>query len=282
MHPLVSTEWLAARLDDPQVAIADARWRPSAPGAAREAFAKAHIPGAIFFDLDEDLSALPADPAEGGRHPLPEPAAFATRLARSGIGAGHTVVCYDDMGGAIAGRLWWMLRWIGHERSAVLDGGLSRWINDGNPTETGGPKAPAATDDPIRPLPRREMLADKQAVLDTMGAGGLVLDARDIARFRGEGETLDPVGGHIPGATSAPFKDNLTSEGVFRDPAELRQRFVRLGGDVPGAICHCGSGVTACHNILAMAAAGLPTPRLYVGSWSEWCRDPSLPKARGE
>lgn len=272
-RPLVTTEWLQAHIHD--VVIADVRWKPGSEDLGLRAFTESHIAGATFVDLDRDLADLSDDPACGGRHPLPSPTDFVTRLAARGIGAQSVVVCYDDMGGAIAARLWWMLRWIGHERVRVLDGGLTKWQSEGRDMDTGGVE-PEQAADPIVPRPSAAMVIDKPGVRDALASGGLVFDARSADRYRGEGETLDPVGGHIAGAVSAPFTDNLDPQTKsFIAPLELRERFRRLQVErAEQTICHCGSGVTACHNILAMELAGLGMAKLYVGSWSEWCRDP--------
>lgn len=281
MDPLVTTEWLSEHLHEDDLVVADVRWRPSPVGAGREAHLEGHIPGALFIDLDEDLAEVPEDPRLGGRHPLPSPGAFCERIAARGIGAGSRVVTYDDMGGAIAARLWWMLRWIGHERVSVLDGGLAKWRQEGREIERGAVEARRAGD-PIYPRPNADMVADKSAVGEAIGAGRLVLDARSADRYRGEGENLDPVAGHIAGAHSAPFAENLDETKAMLDGLELRERFRRLGVTrAEETICHCGSGVTACHNILAMERAGLGMARLYVGSWSEWCRDPRAAKSVG-
>ncbi len=277
MDALVSTDWLAEHLSDADLVIADVRWRPAPAGAGHEAYLESHIPGAVFVDLDTDLAEVPEDPSFGGRHPLPTPTAFCERLADKGIGRALHVVCYDDMGGAIAARLWWMLRWIGHKRVSVLDGGLAKWQSEGRDVDTEDVKPDRAAD-PIVPRPNAAMVIDKPGVRDTLASGGLVFDARSEDRYRGEGETLDPVGGHIAEAVSAPFADNLDPQTKsFIAPLELRERFRRLQVEqAEQTVCHCGSGVTACHNILAMELAGLGMAKLYVGSWSEWCRDPRV------
>ncbi len=284
MDPIVSTDWLAEHLADEDLVVCDVRWRGGDARTARQAFEEAHIPGSIYLDLETDLADVPEDPRLGGRHPLPAPEAFCEALAAHGVGQGTRVVCVDDMGGAIAARLWWMLHWIGHEACAVLDGGIARWQAEGREIERGPAIAGSPSQTPITPNPNPDMIATKDDVLEAIARGGLVLDARSFERYRGENETIDPVGGHIAGAVSAPFSENLDPEtGCLLPSSVLRDRFRRLGvyGDASGVICHCGSGVTACHNILAMARARLGMPRLYVGSWSEWCRDPALPKTIG-
>ena len=279
---VVSTEWLGEHLGDDGVVVADVRWRPAPAGAGHAAYLQGHLPGAVFVDLDTDLADVTEDAANGGRHPLPSAEAFCERLAAKGIGVRSHVVCCDDMGGGIAARLWWMLRWVGHARVSVLDGGLGRWIAEERKVEVGEVAVERAAE-PVVARPAEEMFVDKRAVGEAIGTGGLVLDARAGDRYRGEGETLDPVGGHIVGAHSAPFAENLDPETtLFCQPTALRERFRRLGvRDASEVICHCGSGVTACHNILAMELAGLGLAKLYVGSWSEWCRDPKALKGVG-
>ncbi len=271
--PLVSPEWLKDHLDEPALHVADVRWVSG--GSARESFEAGHIPGAVFFDLDMDLSApLGQGP---GRHPLPSSEAFAATMAKAGIGDRDLVVCYDDAGGSIAARLWWMLDVTGH-RAAVLDGGLRSWVG---PVERG----PARTWEPVsftaRPWPRDRIVDAARVAEAIRHQKAVVLDARAMERYRGETEPIDPVAGHIPGALSAPWESNLyQATGRFLPARELRARFEALGV-TEGAICSCGSGTTACHDILAMELAGLGRARLYEGSWSDWCRDPSRPIATG-
>lgn len=284
MDPIVSTDWLADHLADEDLAVCDVRWRGGDARAARQAFEEAHIPGSIYLDLESDLADVPEDPRLGGRHPLPSAEAFCEALAAHGVGHGTRVVCVDDMSGAIGARLWWMLHWIGHEACAVLDGGISRWKAEGREIAQGPAITKSPAQMPITPHPNPRMVATKEDVLEAITQGGLVLDARSFERYRGENETIDPVGGHIAGAISAPFSENLDPEtGCLLPSSVLRDRFRRLGvcGDASDVICHCGSGVTACHNILAMARARMGMPRLYVGSWSEWCRDPRMPRTIG-
>ncbi|MCS6844554.1 MAG: sulfurtransferase [Caldilineales bacterium] len=281
MHTtLVSPEQLAAHLDDPAWAVVDCRFSLQDTERGRQAYLAGHIPGAVYAHLDEDLSG-PVVPGRTGRHPLPDPAHFVARLERWGVGDATQVVAYDDAGGAFAARLWWMLRWIGHEAAAVLDGGWQAWLAAGLPTRSGAEARP-----PARLTPRlRPELAVTAAEVDARRGNPAwrVLDARGADRFRGENETIDPVAGHIPGARSAPYADNLTPDGRFRDVESLRLRYQALLGDVAAdrAICYCGSGVTAAHNLLAMLHAGLGEGRLYPGSWSEWIADPARPVAVG-
>ncbi len=273
--PLVPPEWLAGRLRAPGLAVADVRWVPG--GGARQAFEAGHIPGAVPLDLDVDLAA----PAfEGpGRHPLPASDAFAVTMSTAGIGDDVAVVAYDDARGSVAARLWWMLNAAGH-RAAVLDGGLDAWTG---PLEQGppAPRIPAAFT--ARPWPA-ERLADARGVAAAIEDGSaVVLDARAAERYRGETEPFDPVAGHIPGARSAPWTENVDPEtGRFLAAEALRSRLAALGvSDARDAIGYCGSGTTTCHNLLAMEAAGLGRARLYEGSWSDWVHDRSRPVATG-
>lgn len=283
---LVSTEWLAAHLDDPQVRIADVRWYlPTTGKVGRNEYAAGHLPGAVFVDLD---SALAAPRGSGpGRHPLPAPEAFAATMAQAGISGATHVVAYDDSGGSIAARLWWLLRYFGHERVSVLDGGIARWQVQGRPTTTEVPslRSLAANAVPFVARPHPEWVVDKHAV-DRLRAdpSAVVMDARAAERYEGKLEPVDARPGHIPGARSAPFAGNLRAEpGPRLKPVdELRARYDALG--VPQAktvVAYCGSGVTACHTLLAMHMAGYPAGRLYEGSWSDWSSDPALPAASG-
>ncbi|WP_127996297.1 sulfurtransferase [Piscinibacter defluvii] len=248
------------------------------PGAGERDWAAAHLPGAFYLHLERDLSGPKT--GRNGRHPLPAREAFAATLGRLGIGAQTQVVAYDRQGGPYAARLWWILRWMGHEAAAVLDGGLQAWQAAGGPVDA---ELPAARHAP--PYPSRASLAptlETDALAAQLGRVPLV-DARAAERFRGEVEPLDPVAGHIPGALHRFFKDNLGPDGRFKPAATLRAEFeALLGREAASATVHqCGSGVTACHNLLAMEHAGLPGSRLYPGSWSEWCADPTRPVARG-
>ena len=252
------------------------------PAAGEASWRAGHLPGARYLHLDRDLcgSKTAPDGAFRGRHPLPERAAFAATLGRCGVTPASRVVVLDRQGGMYAARLWWMLRWIGHADAAVLDGGVAAWVAAGGVLTTGVPAVTAAP-----PYPARTPLAT------TIGADALaprlgrvrLLDARAGERFRGEVEPLDAAAGHIPGALNRFFKDNLDADGRFRPAAQLRTEFEALLGDAPaGAVVHqCGSGVTACHNLLAMEHAGLPGSQLYPGSWSEWSADPARPIAIG-
>jgi thiosulfate/3-mercaptopyruvate sulfurtransferase len=267
---LITNAELAARLGDPSVVIVDCRHDLAKPDWGREEYQLAHIPGARFLHIDADLSATLT--GRNGRHPLPDAATFAQTLGRVGITNSTQVVAYDAQGGMFAARLWWMLRhWLGHEAVAVLDGGLDAWKKDGRPLTADLPEVTPAT----YTLKTPRNVVDAAFVLAHLDQPGMTLvDARAADRFRGENETLDPVGGHIPGARNRFFKDNLDAGGKFKSPGVLREEF--------RAVVHqCGSGVTACHNVLAMNVAGLHGGRLYAGSWSEWCSDPSRPMAKG-
>jgi len=274
---LISVISLAAHVSDPHWIVFDCRHNLADPDAGYRAYQAGHIPGARFLHLDRDLSG----PKTGmnGRHPLPDPARFAARLAELGMNRSMQVVAYDDAGGAFAARLWWMLKWLGHERVALLDGGLPQWTGEGHPVTHALPvfkpgdfsAAPVMT----------EVTADELS-RDLPHGRWLIVDARTPERFQGVGETLDPVGGHIPGALNRFFRENLDGEGRFKSPEELRRAIHALIGDRdPATVVHqCGSGVTACHNLLAMELAGLRGSKLYAGSWSEWCADPGRPRAR--
>jgi thiosulfate/3-mercaptopyruvate sulfurtransferase len=277
--PLVDAEWLAAHLDD--VVVADVRWVGGAgPEAGRALYEVGHLPGAVYLGIDEDLAAPAFDGP--GRHPLPPPGAFAATMARVGIGDGAAVVAYDDARGSLAARLWWMLDVLG-ERVALLDGGLGGWPG---PLETGLPRAarqPAGFT--RRPWPTEAIVGADEVARALAAGDATVLDARMPERYRGDVEPLDPVAGHIPGAVSAPWSDNLDERsGRFLDANAVRARFEGFGVGPDGhrAIAHCGSGVTACHDLFAMRLAGLPGGRLYEGSWSDWVRDGTRPVAVGD
>ncbi len=265
--------------------VLDCRFDLMNPAAGYNAYLAGHIPGARYADLNRDLAA-PVTPASG-RHPLPEPETFAATLDEWGIGNGTQVIAYDESNGMFAARAWWMLRWLGHRAAAVLDGGFKAWLAAGGTVASGEDRAvPANAPSAGRFVPRIDSSvlvgADEvaQVVLD---ARHLVVDARAAERFRGAVEPIDAVAGHIKGAVNHPFTGNLETDGRFLPPQELRRRWEeRLGGRAPGnVVAMCGSGVTACHNLLSLEAAGLPGAKLYAGSWSEWIRDPRRPVERG-
>jgi thiosulfate/3-mercaptopyruvate sulfurtransferase len=275
---LISTGELARHLADPEFVVVDCRHNLTDAGAGELAYRAAHLPGAHFLHLDRDLSG--AKTGRNGRHPLPEIGTLAATLGRIGIDASKQVVAYDQNGGMWASRLWWLLHWLGHDRAAVLDGGVDKWLAEGRPLTAELPVARAARFVPQSPGPT----ASADEILHHLDNGMLtVLDARAPERYHGDMEPIDPVAGHIPGAINRPYAVNLTEQGTFKPAQALRHEFdAQLAGREPGSVVHqCGSGVTACHNVLAMAVAGLPGSRLYPGSWSEWVSDPSRPVARG-
>ena len=277
---LIGTADLARHLGDPAFVIVDVRHdlgKPDMHGI--EAYAQSHVPGAVFAHVDRDLSAPMT--GKNGRHPLPSPEAAATVFGRLGIDATKQVVAYDQGGGVYASRLWWMLRWLGHENAAVLDGGFAKWTREGRPVER----------EPRTATPTKFMPARVRPTVNAAGIAAslprhalVLLDARAAERYRGDVEPLDPVAGHIPGALNRPHSRNVANDGTFRPAGELRAEFdAMLHGRSPGDVVHyCGSGVSACHNILAMTIAGYPLARLYPGSWSEWCADPKRPMAKGQ
>lgn len=276
---VISVPELAAHLDDTTWVVCDCRHDLVKTAMGRDAYAQAHIPGARFVHVDEDLSA----PLTGrnGRHPLPDRAKFVARLGALGIDGTKQVVAYDASGGAYAARLWWMLRWVGHETVAVLDGGWGAWTASGQRVTT---EPPVFAPVQYAPRYREDATRDAEALLPGRGKRDpLLVDARSADRFRGENETLDPVAGHIPGARNRFFRLNLGADGRFKPAATLRAEFEELLGAAPPSdvVHYCGSGVTACHNLLAMEIAGLSGSRLYAGSWSEWIADRSRPVATG-
>lgn len=278
---LISPADLVQHLDDPDWAIVDCRFSLADTLRGRGDYLQAHIPGAVYAHLDEDLSG-PIIPGVTGRHPLPEVKTLAQRFSNWGIDRGVQVVAYDDASGALAAvRLWWMLRWLGHHAIAVLDGGWQHWQDAGYPLRAGHEARNPRGEFVPRPCPDLVVTAGEIAKM-CQDAGSRVYDARAAERYRGENETIDPVAGHIPGALSAPYSDNLTPQGVFRSKEELRAHYQALLGDIPGerTAFYCGSGVTSIHNILAMVHAGLGEPRLYAGSWSEWITDPQRPVSK--
>ncbi len=270
---LMTCAELSRHLDDRDWAIVDCRFTLSDTEQGRRAYQQSHIPGALYAHLDEDLSG-PIIPGQTGRHPLPAVNVVAKTLSHWGIDSQVQVVAYDDMGGAIAARLWWMLRWLGHAGVAVLDGGWQLWQRQGFPTRSEVVVRPART---FTPQPRPELILDTPQVLRRhQDPDWCLLDARSAERFRGENETLDPIAGHIPGAISAPYAQNLGLDGRFLPVEALRTHYNGLLDNTPPeqAVVYCGSGVTAAHNLLAMARAGLDGARLYAGSWSEWVAKP--------
>ena len=281
---LVEPQVLAAELANPQWAVIDCRFDLQQPEWGRAAWAQNHIPHALYADLDRDLSGA-RGPATG-RHPLPAPQALAATFSRWGIDAGVQVIAYDQGPGMYAARLWWLLRWLGHEAVAVLNGGLAGWQRAGLPL-SGESSARPARAFVARVHPGMTASASQVAAALQSGAlasgAMLLVDARGADRFGGENETLDTVAGHIPGARNHPFTGNQGADGRFLDAAQLQARWqaTLAGGAAGEVVAMCGSGVTACHNLLALEVAGLPGARLYGGSWSEWITDPAHPVARG-
>lgn len=274
--PIVSTAELAEHLDDPDWRIFDCRFDLGQPDAGLEAYREGHIPGAFYAHLEQDLSGPVSE--DGGRHPLPDPAVLRATFSDWGIGPQTRVVCYDYRTNAYAGRLWWLLRWLGHERVAVLDGGLEKWLAEERPLSQGLPQPLPPV--PFEGRPDATMTADAAEIFEDLDDGELCLiDVRGEARFSGDEEPIDPVAGHIPGAANLPFDKNLDVSGCYLPPEALRKMYTRLLGDHPPQDCvvMCGSGVTACQTLVALEHAGLGGARLYPGSWSEWIRDPNRP-----
>jgi thiosulfate/3-mercaptopyruvate sulfurtransferase len=268
---LASTAGLAAH---PQWRIFDCRHDLAKPGLGEEQYREAHIPGALFAHLDRDLSG--ARSGHNGRHPLPQPELFVSWLGKHGLQPSDQIVCYDAGNGAMAARLWWMLRWVGHEQVAVLDGGLAKWTTEGRPVT-----AEVAHFTPVDyPFKLRPDLAVEVRTVESNLDRSFLLDARAPARYRGEQEPIDPVAGRIKGAKNRFNMDNLSPGGTFKPASLLKDDFQSvLEGRSPAEVIHyCGSGVAACHNLLAMEVAGLTGGKLYAGSWSEWSRDPTRPK----
>jgi len=277
--PLIDVSALSRDLGRGDCVVVDCRFTLTNPSAGRAAYDRSHVPGARYAHLDDDLARPPR--AGEGRHPLPDPKRFAATLGRWGIGRDDAVVAYDEGSGAIAARLWWLLGWLGHPRRAVLDGGFAAWAAAGLPVEQAEPEVRARRYE--GGLPRHDREVTTRDLAAAQAAGDLLVDARAAPRYRGEQETIDPKAGHVPGARNRPFSANVTPAGRFRPPAELRAELTELlGGRAPEhLIAMCGSGVTACHLLLALDVAGLPGGRLYAGSWSEWIRDPSRPIRTG-
>jgi len=275
--PLISTSELAAQLGSANLVVVDSRHDLMNPSVGRGAYTTGHIPGAIFMSIDDDLSAPKT--GSNGRHPLPTPEVFAATLGANGISNTSKVVVYDGGNAMYAGRLWWMLRWLGHDHVFVLDGGIAHWQKEARPVETKANTLAATTFSAKANNAMRLTAAETQATLTD--SSRRILDARALERYRGDVEPVDPVAGHIPGAFNRAFALNLR-DGVFKPAEELRREFEAvLAGRSPEQLIHqCGSGVSACANLIAMEHAGLPGSKLYAGSWSEWCADPARPVAR--
>ena len=274
---LIGCEVLAGELNNPDWRVFDCRHQLADVGYGAKAYAEGHLPGAFFLHLDGDLSS--AMTGSNGRHPLPDVQLLADKLGAAGVSRQTQVVVYDDAGGMVAGRLWWLLRWLGFDRVALLDGGILQWVKEGRSLSVTPPAAVPV----VFEFSKRDWIVSADEVLAKLDTKDFCLiDARAPDRFRGENETLDPVGGHIPGARNRFYRDNLDADGLFRSAAELRREFLALlaGHEPTQTVVYCGSGVSACLNQLAMEVAGLPGAKLYPGSWSEWCCDPARPVAR--
>jgi thiosulfate/3-mercaptopyruvate sulfurtransferase len=278
---LIAAADLASHIDAPGWVVVDCRHDLANLSAGRDGYNAGHLPHAMFADMETGLSGAKRGP-DGvfrGRHPLPDRDAFIDTLRSWGVNDDTQVVAYDAHGGMFAARLWWLLRWVGHGAVAVLDGGMAAWQAQGLPLTAAVPAPAHGTITARAPLVQA---VDANEVLANVGSGQrVVVDARSPDRFRGENETIDPVGGHIPGARNRFFKDNLDADGRFKDAARLKAELAGVVGEPSQAIMQCGSGVTACHNLLALEVAGLPGAALYPGSWSEWCADPARPVATG-
>jgi len=275
---LVSVRELAANQDNPGWLVVDCCFSLADSEAGQRAYSEAHIPGAIYIHLENQMSS-PQITGKTGRHPLPEKAQWIETIQALGITPATQVVMYDDAGGATAARMWWMLRWIGHEQAAVLDGGLQAWQSKGHSVNNEVPSARPPGDSAYSDLTSLTEIIDADEI-DT--SQQLILDARELPRYRGEAEPIDPVAGHIPGALCSPFSGNLDDYGHFHTIENLRKKFSMAAKSNLPIVCYCGSGVTAAHNILAMTIAGIDNSILYPGSWSEWITDPSRLIATGD
>jgi thiosulfate/3-mercaptopyruvate sulfurtransferase len=278
---LINVNELQSQIHDPDLRIVDCRFELADPDAGRKAYLQTHIPGAVFADLDKDLAA-PVSP-ESGRHPLPDVGDFAVTLGRLGICNTSNVVVYDAGNGSLAARAWWLLRWLGHERVRLLDGGFAHWVATGGAV-IGGAEQLAETK--FQPEPRQDLVLTTAELESDIGAiaGMRLFDARDAARFRGEMEPIDPVAGHVPGSLNLPFPVSLDQNGRWKTKKALAELWLSVLGEdrqAPWAVM-CGSGVTACHLAISAVEAGYREPRLYVGSWSEWIRNPERPIELGD
>ncbi|TVX95013.1 sulfurtransferase [Cohnella terricola] len=277
MKNIVSVRWLLARMYEPDIVIVDCRFKLGEPEAGRKAYEESHIPGAIYLDLEKDLSG----PIEehGGRHPLPDAAELAARFGKAGIGNETRVVAYDDQGGAMASRLWWLLRYLGHTNVFVLDGGFSAWRNTGCPVSDEQRVIIPAS---FLATVQHNMLIEMDEVRESLGTDSFVLiDSREAPRYRGEVEPIDPVAGHIPGARNKFWAESRHADGTWKDSDEQRERFADLSPE-DEIVVYCGSGVTATPNVLALEEAGFTRVKLYAGSWSDWISYSENPVATGE
>lgn len=272
---LVTADWVAAHLDAPDVVVFDCRFDLTHPGTGREQYAQGHIPGALYLDLEQDLSR--PKQAHGGRHPLPEIVSFCRKMGALGVDEAVTVVAYDAQQGSMAARLWWMLRYLGHDRVRVLDGGWGAWLAGGYPVgrdvRTRAPRT-------FVPRVRSGALVDIEELRRRRSTAVRLVDSRAPERYRGEVEPLDPVAGHIPDAANLPWNGNVDAQGFLKPVEALQERFADLREDRGEIVVYCGSGVTACVNLLAMAEAGITNARLYLGGWSDWCSYQENPVAK--
>ncbi|MCZ8522937.1 MULTISPECIES: sulfurtransferase [Paenibacillus] len=277
MKHVVSGEWLFEHGTDDRMILVDCRFALGQPHSGRSAYERDHIPGAHYLDLEADLSAPVTD--HGGRHPLPDVEALSRKFGEIGIHSGSVVIAYDDQGGAMASRLWWLLTYLGHDRVCILDGGYSRWKEAGYPVTD---EPPAVHPAEFTPRIRSELLVDMEGVKARIGRPGTVLiDSREERRYLGIEEPIDKAAGHIPGAVNYFWKDSLTAEGGWKSPELQGERFADLAG-AEEIVVYCGSGVTACPNVLALSEAGLKNVKLYAGSWSDWISYGENPVATGE
>lgn len=279
-NTIISTDQLADIIDHDDVRIFDCRFLLKDPQGGLKKYQEGHIPNAQFADMDTQLSS--AMTAQSGRHPLPKSDDFIQQLRAWGVNDDTQVIAYDDISGAFAARMWWMLRWMGHNKVAVLDGGLQKWQAQGGSLSTETPDFAAGN---FVADMHMDWLLDIETVQAELAKGTITLiDARAADRYTGKDQTTDPVPGHVPGANNLPFGGNLTQEGTFAEPEVIRARFAELAADQPleKVVNMCGSGVTACHNLLALEIAGLTSTKLFVGSWSQWIRDSTRPVATGE
>jgi thiosulfate/3-mercaptopyruvate sulfurtransferase len=277
MKHVVSMKWVLARLYEPDLVIVDCRFTLGQPEAGRRAYEESHIPGAVYLDLERDLSAPVGE--HGGRHPLPDAAELAERLGRAGIGNDSRVVAYDDQGGAMASRLWWLLRYLGHEQVFVMDEGFSAWKREGFPVNAEQKVIVPAS---FLATVQHKMLAEMDDVREALGTDRFVLvDSRDPSRYRGEVETMDKKAGHIPGARNKFWKGVLDEQGRFKPADAIAEHFADLPRDRE-IVVYCGSGVTATPNVLALSEAGFEKVKLYAGSWSDWISYEGNPIATGD
>ncbi len=272
-HTLISAQELKSIIDQDNVRVFDCRFSLKDPQGGLKCYQSGHLPGAQFADMDTQLSSPMTDTS--GRHPLPEPDKFQEQLRAWGVNNDTQVIAYDDMSGAFAARLWWMMRWMGHDKVAVLNGGMQQWTQLGLPLSQENVEYASGY---FSGSAKIEWLVDIDSVQRELAANSITLiDARAADRFTGKEKNIDPVPGHVPGAHNLPFGGNLTKEGLFERPETIRQRFDATIQDVDSVVNMCGSGVTACHNLLAQAVAGIPPTRIFIGSWSQWIKDPSRP-----